>query len=334
MRNRRRALRALFGIGALLAAGRAGADDAPLPELHLVLSWYAKPDFGGYYAADELGYWRDLGLKVTIVPGGPNAQVEKRVLTERGTLGTVPADQVIMDQAHGLPVVAINTFLQRDGQIILLHEESPVHRMEDLQGRAMFASTGSNFLSYIVWRYHLDRLKVQPHPGSIAAFLRDPDAISHSVIQNEPVYAAQAGVKVRWLSLRDAGFDSFQVVVATRDLVERYPDALRRFSLGAYRGWAAFRQDPERVFARIVRDNPDINVPGMRQAFENMRKYHLIEGDGPPHEGLGAVSPERWAALRDDLAACGLLTDPVNVADAYTDQFVPAKVGFPAANAP
>jgi NitT/TauT family transport system substrate-binding protein len=331
--------RALAGAAALAAgflgpAARSQAADAPLPDLHLVLSWYAKPDFGGYYAAEELGFWKALGLRVTILPGGPNAQVEKRVLTEPFTVGTASADQVIMDVAHGLPLVAINTFLQRDGQIILLHDESPVHRMEDLQGRSLFATTGSNFLSYIVWKYHLDRLQVQPHPGSVAAFLTNPEAMSHAVLQNEPVYAEQAGVKVRWLSLRDAGFDSFQVIVATHELVDRHPEVLRRFSLGAYLGWAAFLRDPEPVFARIVKDNPDINVPGMRQAFANIKQYHLIEGSGPPHEGLGAVSPERWAALRDDLQACGLLTDPVTLADAYTDQFTPDKVGYPPRPAP
>lgn len=315
----------------LAGAGSTRAAEAPPSALHLVLSWYAKPDFGGYYAAEELGFWKALGLKVTIIPGGPNAQVEKRVLTEPFTVGTVSADQVIMDVSRGLPLIAINTFLQRDGQIILLHEESPVRRMEDLQGRSIFATTGSNFLNYIVWKYHLDRMKVQPHPGSIAAFLTDPGAISHSVLQNEPVYAEQAGVKVRWLSLRNAGFDSFQVVVATHDLVDHHADVVRRFSLGAYLGWAAFLKDPEPVFARIVKDNPDINVPGMRQAFAKMKQYHMIDGSGPPREGLGAVSPERWAALRDDLQACGLLTDPVNLTDVYTDLFTPEKVGFKAA---
>jgi NitT/TauT family transport system substrate-binding protein len=318
--------------GLLLAAGPAvRADQAPLPEVHLVLSWYAKPDFGGYYEAEALGYWQALGLKVTLVPGGPNAQIEKRVLTEPFTVGTVPADQVIVDVSRGLPLVAVNTFLQRDGQIILVHDASPVHRMEDLQGRSLFATTGSNFLRYLIWKYHLDRLRVQPHPGSIAAFLNDPDAISHSVLQNEPVYAEQAGVRVRWLSLRDAGFDSFQVVVATRDLVDRHAEVVRRFSLGAYRGWAAFLQNPEPAFALIMKDNPDINEAGMRQGFAKMKQYHMIEGSGPPGEGLGAVSPGRWAALRDDLQACGLLSDPVALTDVYTDAFTPSRVGFTAA---
>ena len=46
----------------------------------LQLKWLHHFQFAGYYAALEKGFYREAGLDVTIVEGGPDVEVEKEVL--------------------------------------------------------------------------------------------------------------------------------------------------------------------------------------------------------------------------------------------------------------
>ncbi|HXS29804.1 MAG TPA: ABC transporter substrate-binding protein, partial [Steroidobacteraceae bacterium] len=52
---------------ALLFAPAAQA----LDKATLQLKWHHQFQFAGYYAAVEKGFYREAGLDVTIVPGGP-----------------------------------------------------------------------------------------------------------------------------------------------------------------------------------------------------------------------------------------------------------------------
>ena len=44
----------------------------------LQLNWFPEAEHGGYYAALVRGYYRDAGLDVKILPGGPNIAGDSR----------------------------------------------------------------------------------------------------------------------------------------------------------------------------------------------------------------------------------------------------------------
>ena len=50
-----------------------------LHKLTFINDWYPEAEHGGYYAAKLKGYWLELGLDVTMVAGGPNSEIEKKV---------------------------------------------------------------------------------------------------------------------------------------------------------------------------------------------------------------------------------------------------------------
>ena len=57
----------LIGIIAAMMASAASAAD----EVKLQLQWVTQAQFAGYYVALDKGYYKDEGLDVTILPGGP-----------------------------------------------------------------------------------------------------------------------------------------------------------------------------------------------------------------------------------------------------------------------
>src|SRR5580658_8145928 len=58
---------AVAGMAAMLA-GAAHADD----KVTLQLKWVTQAQFAGYYVAKAKGFYKDVGLDVTINPGGPD----------------------------------------------------------------------------------------------------------------------------------------------------------------------------------------------------------------------------------------------------------------------
>lgn len=79
MRMTRR-IAAVLAAAALVLAGCGGGDDSDdtdsgsgdLTKVKLQLQWVPQAQFAGYYVALEKGYYKDEGLDVEIVPGGPD----------------------------------------------------------------------------------------------------------------------------------------------------------------------------------------------------------------------------------------------------------------------
>ncbi len=80
----------------------AGTETDPVPaieEITLYLQWYHQFQFAGYYAALEKGFYRESGLAVTLVEGGPGTQTFNQVLSGPGKYGTAHAAGLLTSRA-------------------------------------------------------------------------------------------------------------------------------------------------------------------------------------------------------------------------------------------
>ena len=66
-------LLAAAAAGALLASATGAFAEA----VKLQLKWVTQAQFAGYYVAQAKGYYKDAGLDVTIMPGGPDINPEQ-----------------------------------------------------------------------------------------------------------------------------------------------------------------------------------------------------------------------------------------------------------------
>ena len=109
----------------------------------LQTDWYPQPEHGGFYEALLKGYYKQEGLDVTIVPGGPMLVGDQQVATRRGDVCDEFSDTVLVSVSHGLPLVAVAATLQRDPQGVMVHKDSPVQSFADLNGHAVSVRPGS-----------------------------------------------------------------------------------------------------------------------------------------------------------------------------------------------
>ena len=96
----------------LILSALAGSGLAPAAMAQTAVSfgtnWVAQGEHGGYYQAAEDGSYKECGLDVTIVPGGP--QVNNRAMMLAGKIDFNMAGNLLSTfnaAAEGVPVVAV-----------------------------------------------------------------------------------------------------------------------------------------------------------------------------------------------------------------------------------
>lgn len=299
-----------------------------LPKVTFTHDWVPEPEHGGYYAAQIYGYWKEEGLDVDVVPGGPNAEIERIVAIDPNGLGISRGDAVILAVARGLPIVAVNSYFQHDPQGIMVREDSPVKTFADLEDRDLAITSGSTFFLYLQKKYNLTKTRIRPVTGTVANFVVDPNYIQQAYPTSEPYYALKEGVKSRVLQISGSGFDPYRVVIANKQLVEKHPERVRAFSAGAYRGWKEYYRNPIEVHKKILAISPTMEWLGMKFGFEKLRELKFSEGDASKGESFGAVDPARWEALLATMLEYQLIDQPVDLKQVYTDAFSPKKLGI------
>ena len=298
------------------------------PRLNFTHDWYPEPEHGGYYAADLMGLWKELGVDVNVLVGGPNSEIEKRVALDPFGLGIVRGDAVFIAVERGLPVLAVNSYFQHDPQGVMVRADSPVRTFADLDDRDLAMQIGAPWLIYLQKKYNLAKIRVRPVTGSVVNFVKDPNWITQAYPTCEPYYAAKEGVPARMLQLSDSGFDPYRVIIANKQLVAQHPELVAKFSLGAYRGWQEYFRAPQPVHDHLLKISPTMEMPGMRFSYVKMRELRLVEGDVSKGESLGAVDLKRWEEVGKILLDLGVIKKRLPLADVVTDAFTPAKQNY------
>ena len=98
----------------LSGCGRQGATPSGLTPVVLQADWYPQPEQGGFYDAKMRGYYKDEGLEVTILPGGPYVNTAAEVSVGKVQFAMASSDYTLQSIANGLPYVAVMATMQHD----------------------------------------------------------------------------------------------------------------------------------------------------------------------------------------------------------------------------
>jgi NitT/TauT family transport system substrate-binding protein len=278
--------------------------------------WYPQPEHGGFYDALLKGYYRQEGLNVTILPGGPMNVAEQQISVGAAQFAMGSSDRILEADSQGEPLVAVGATMQSDPQGIMLHADSPVHSFSDLDGRAIAVKAGSTWFEYLVHRYNLKNAREIPATYSIANFLADPNYIQQIFVTSEPFFAQKAGAPVRTLLISDTGYAPYRVFFTSRTYLAQHSDIVAKFARASIHGWRDYMQDPTAVNAELLRLNPAQAPEQMQFTWQALKDGHFIDGGNPAN--TGHMDPARWTAMYAQLSDLKLIAHPIDPASAYT----------------
>jgi NitT/TauT family transport system substrate-binding protein len=313
----------LAGCGRKEAAPVAAAPG--LVKIRFQTDWYPQPEHGGYYQALAKGFYKEEGLDVEILPGGPNAQVKQQVALGAAELGMTNGDDVIVAVARGLPIKMVGAEMQRDPQGILYHEENPLRDLKDLQGRTLMAGSVSTWLDVVRKKLGV-QFNQMPLVGDLARFMSDKALVQQCFVTNEPYFARQKGAKVGALLIASDTYEPYRVMFAGREFIAKHPDVVAKFVRASVRGWVDYLAgDPAPANQLLAAKRNDLTPEFMAYSIKAMNDYQLVSGDPAKGEAAGQLTAARLQKQIALLQDVGVLDKPVTVEDVATFEFLPKQ---------
>lgn len=316
----------LFCFVAILSATAGGcrhADSANgLTKITLQADWYPQPEHGGFYTALVKGYYKDAGLDLTILPGGPYVVVEQQVSAGAAQFGMGSSDKIFESISDGQQLVAGAATMQHDPQGVMVHKDSPIHSFADLNGHTVAIKTGSTWWQFIEKRYQLTNVHEIPAMMNVANFVADPQYVQQAFATSEPFFAQQAGIATRVILTSDAGYNPYRVMFTTHDYLQQHPDIVAKFVAASLKGWRDYLNDPAPAHAAILKLNPALNAQWMEFTWKALRDGHFVAGDDPSGGQLGKMDPARWDTMYKQLLDLKVITKEFDPKTAYTLQFL------------
>jgi NitT/TauT family transport system substrate-binding protein len=317
-----------FALAVILTGCRAhpSAPNGLFP-VRLQLDWYPQPEHGGFFTAQRLGYYKAAGLDVTILPLPEYGSVAQLVSTGKVDFGLGSSDQILEWDANGLPLLAVAATMQHDPQAVMVHVNSPIHTLADLDGHTVAAQPGATWLKYVIRRYNLHNVREIPATLSIANFISDQNYVQQIFVTSEPFFAQQAGVKVRSILISTSGYDPYRVQFTTRMFAAQHPDIVAKFVQATIRGWQAYLSDPAPTDAELLKLNPALNPAQEAFTVQALKAGGFVAGNDPSGPQIGQMSAGRWNTSYQQLNSLGILQNPIDPSTAYTLKFCNQKTG-------
>ncbi|MEC5159256.1 MULTISPECIES: diguanylate cyclase domain-containing protein [unclassified Janthinobacterium] len=297
-----------FVLGAAVALQAWLWPAAPAQALEpvtLQLKWSHAFQFAGYYAAKELGYYREAGLDVTIVEGSPSADSVKNVVRGEAEYGVATSSLLLARQA-GQPVVALAVIFQHSPAVLLAPKSGAAAGVRGLLGkRIMIEEQSDELLAYLaregVGPGRFVQLKHSNRPQDLID--GKVDAIS-AYLTTEPYYFDQLGFEYEVYTPRAAGIDFYgDNLFTTEAEIRLHPGRAKAFRDASLRGWQYAmthrRQIAELIIGQYSAAHSLEFYLSEAAAMAPLLRTDLIE--------IGYMNPERWRHIAAAYVGLGQL---------------------------
>ena len=305
-----------------------------LDKILFATNWVAEAEHGGFYQALADGTYRNYGLDVTIVPGGP--QVNNRILLPVGKIDFYLSANTLQSfdaVEQNIPTVVIAAIFQKEPQVLIAHPDRGINELRDLKDLVLYISK-EGMASYFQWLkadYGLVDAQVRPYTFNPQPFLADRNSVMQGYVTSEP-YAIEKQTRMRpkIFLIADYGFNSYSTLIETRrDLVERKPDLVQRFVDASIIGWYSYIYADNAAANNLIKhQNPEMTDELLAYSVARMKEYGIVDSGDALTLGIGAMTDARMGSFFDKMARVGVVKANLDYRKSYTLRFVNRKVGM------
>jgi len=121
-------------IAAACSNGSSSPSAAALTPVKFQLQWVAQAQFAGYYAAVDQGFYKAVGLDVSLLAGGPQVDNLQVVAAGGADIGTAWLPKMLQSREGGTDLVSIAQLFQRSGTRMVSFTGSNIATAKDLGG--------------------------------------------------------------------------------------------------------------------------------------------------------------------------------------------------------
>ncbi len=298
------------------------------------LDWKAEAEYGGYYQAIANGIYAKHGLDVTIRQGGPQVNHTQLLLAGRLDFSITGNGFLALNFVkEGIPFRAVAAMFQKDPAVLIAHPGEGNDSFAALKGKPIMISGDSRigWWNFLKAKYGYSDSQIRPYTFNLAPFLADKHAIQQGYLGSEPFSIKQeAHFDPVVLLVADEGFKGYASLIATSDkMIQEKPDLVQRFIDASVEGWYSYLNGDPAPGNKLIKDaNPEMSDALIAYGITSMKEHGILTSGDAATLGIGAMTAARWAAFYKATADEGLYPKGMDIAKAYTTQFVDKKVGM------
>lgn len=319
----------LFGCGQ-----KTGGTEPALEPVTVMLDWYPNTNHTGLYVALERGYFAAEGLQVEVLQSG-EAGVEQAVGSGRVDFGFSSQENATYALSEGVPLLSIAAILQHNTSAFASLKESGIETVKDFEGKR-YGGWGSPSEAAVIEaamaKYGADFSKLEMVIlGQADFFATIGERVDFAWIYYgwDGIEAERRGIELNTIFLKDLDpvFDYYApLLVTNQNLAANEPDKVAAFMRALARGYADALSDPETGAGILLKYAPELNPELVRRSQAFLAQVEKMdEAEGRPYWGY--QDREVWARYSQWMYEAGLIVNPVDADQAFTNQFLPGAGG-------
>jgi NitT/TauT family transport system substrate-binding protein len=316
------------GCGPGGAASPQAAEDTatpvPLAHVRLPVGYIPNIQFAPLYVAIQKGYYQEAGIEIEL---DYSLETDGMALVGAGELqfAIVSGEQVLLARAQGLPVVYVLAWYKDYPVAVVAKTEQGIREPQDLAGKRV-GLPGLFGANYIGLRALLSAAGVPESEVSldsigfnqVEALAADQEQAIVGYIANEPIQLRAQGYEVDVIRVADFVHLAANGMITNETTLQNNPELVRGMVQATLRGIADTIANPDEAY-KISLDF----VEGLAQADEAIQKEILTTSVALyQSEPVGQSDPAAWENMQQVLLEMGLVSQPLDLSKAYTNEFV------------
>jgi len=303
--------------------------EAELIRVRLPVGYIPNVQFAPLYVAMEKGYYRQAGIELEI-----DYSFETDAVTLVGAdelqFAVVSGEQVLLGRAQELPIVYVMSWFQDYPVGVATRQSEGIRTPQDLAGKRIGVPVLSG-ASYIGLRALLNAAGLQESDvtldvigfNQVEALAAGQEQAVVVYVTNEPVQLESQGIPVDVVRVADYLKLVSNGLITNEATLAANPDLVRRMVQATLLGIADAVADPEQAYQICLK-----YVENLAQADAAVQKKVLSTSiefwkTGQSAQAPGYSDPQAWENMQQVLLDMGLLTQPVDLSKAYSNDYLP-----------
>ena len=293
----------------------AWAEGGPLGKALFIPQWVPQAQFAGYYVAYEHGIYKNHGIDLTIISGGPDRPSLDFLKSGRADFATLWLSTGIQTRAEGVKLVNIAQIFQRSALMLVAKKSSGIKRPRDMNGKKVglwgpiFQIQPKAFFR----KYDL-KVKTLRQSYSVNMFLRDGVDVASAMWYNEYHTILNSGLNPEELTtffFHEHGLNFPEDgIYALEGTLQRNPTLCKAFVKASIEGWRYAFAHPEEALSIVMGNLEKQHIPAtwvhQKWMLERMKDLILPQD---VHIPMGGLLPEDYARVAKGLKDNGLIQE-------------------------
>ncbi|WP_304064329.1 ABC transporter substrate-binding protein [Pedobacter glucosidilyticus] len=286
--------------------------------IKLQLKWRHQFQFAGYYAALIKGYYKEEGLNVQLISGGPSVSPINEVLRGRADIAIFDPN-IILRNSKKNPLVVLATIMQSSPYVVLSLKEKNILKPSDLIGKTILADQdqGWNIVKATLLKEGIkeDLINIIPRKKDSEEIADGKADAVVTYITTQPQRLHQLGLKLNMIRPVEYGVDFYgDVLFTTKSFAYHNTQVTDGFIRATLKGWEYALAHEDEMITYIL-TLPGVKEYGNNKAFLKVEAAEVRKLIMPDLVQIGHMNLGRWQYMLQIYQQLGIANKDLTLKD-------------------